>query len=192
MRIERSGSAESLDKYKEEIKNLQMEVKRLKEKNIGAPEPANFVGSENEIITEDKVIEIHEDKGSSSYPVDVALSVIQKEDAQSPAVETLNQYADKHEDAMHGLLNPTNADGAIENILSISEQNVDKQEEDSRLQIKLDSVNDEATSEKTASPFYSCMRKPSNIIHHFLVSSCLVLTFSYYHPIMYCNIFNRF
>lgn len=146
MRIEGS---ESLDKYKEEIKNLQMEVKRLKEKSIGAPEPPNSVGSENEIMVEDKVIEIHEDKGSVSYPVDAEIGAAHSEDAQSPALETLNQYADKHEDALHALFTPTNADGAIENIEIVSEQNVGKQEEDSMLQVKLDGVNEEAISEKT-------------------------------------------
>lgn len=154
---------ESLDKYKEEIKKLQMEVEWLKEKNIGVPKHGNFGGSENEIMpTEDKVIEIHEDQGAISYSVDAALEDVHKEDAQSPAVQTLNAYADKHKDSQHALFNPANADNAFENIENVSEQNGGKQEGDSRLHAKSESVNDEAISEKTASPFY--LNKSSNNI----------------------------
>lgn len=55
--------SESLEKYKEEMKKLQMENEWLKEKNIRSPEPGNFVGSEKENLQiNDKVIEIHEDQ----------------------------------------------------------------------------------------------------------------------------------
>ncbi|XP_020238059.1 RAB11-binding protein RELCH [Cajanus cajan] len=154
MGIERSGSGmnlvvsdvdnsqpESLDKYKEEIKKLQMEVEWLKEKNIGVREPGNFIRSENE--TEDKVIEIHEDQGSISYPVDAALDVIRNEDAQSTTFKTLEEYADKHEDVPLAKANIS-----FENSEDVSEQNVGKQEGDSRLNAKSDSGNDEARSKK--------------------------------------------
>ncbi|KAL5185881.1 LisH domain and HEAT repeat-containing protein KIAA1468 [Glycine soja] len=114
----------SLDEYKEEIKKLQMEVERLKEKNIGIPEPGNFVGSENETLQiEDKVREIHEDQGAISYHVDAPQDVIRDEDAQSTTSQTLNKYTDKHEDALHALFNPANGNSAFENIDNVSEQN---------------------------------------------------------------------
>ncbi|KAH1132116.1 hypothetical protein AAZX31_05G002200 [Glycine max] len=139
----------SLDEYKEEIKKLQMEVERLKEKNIGIPEPGNFVGSENETLQiEDKVREIHEDQGAISYHVDAPQDVIRDEDAQSTTSQTLNKYTDKHEDALHALFNPANGNSAFENIDNVSEQNVGKQEGDNRLNAKSDSANDEAISEK--------------------------------------------
>ncbi|TKY64816.1 LisH domain and HEAT repeat-containing protein KIAA1468 [Spatholobus suberectus] len=142
--------SESLEKYKEEIKKLQMENEWLKEKNIRAPEPGNFVGSENENLqTDDKVIEIHEDQGAISNPVDVALGVVHNEDAQSPVVQTLNQYADRHEDTLPELFNPANTNSAFENIKNVSEQNVGQQAEDISLLVKSDSVNDEAISERT-------------------------------------------
>ncbi|XP_061337410.1 uncharacterized protein LOC133284417 [Gastrolobium bilobum] len=140
---------ESLDRYKDEIKKLQMQVQWLKQNNIVAPEPGNFVGSENETLhSEDKVIEIREDEGAISYAVDVALGVARNEDTQSQAVKTINEYNDKHEDALHALFNPANANSAFEKI-EVSEQNVGKQEGDSRLHIKPGGVNDEAISEKT-------------------------------------------
>ncbi|RDX66985.1 LisH domain and HEAT repeat-containing protein, partial [Mucuna pruriens] len=144
---------ESLDKYKEEIKKLQMEVEWLKERKIGVPESGNFVGSENETLQiEDKEVEIHEDQGAIYYPVDATLNVVRNEDAQSTALQTLNEYADKHEDALHALFNPANANSAFENIENVFEQNVGKQEGDSRLNAKSDGANDEAISKKMASP----------------------------------------
>ncbi|XP_061338315.1 uncharacterized protein LOC133285154 isoform X2 [Gastrolobium bilobum] len=145
--------SQSLEKYEEEIKKLQMEIKLLKEKNIRAPEPENFVGSENENLqtddkTDDKVIEIHEDRGAISNPVAVALGVVHNEDAQSSVIQTLNEYADKHEDSLPVLFNPANSNNADQNIKNVSEQNVGQQAEDRRLLVRPDSGNDEAISEK--------------------------------------------
>ncbi|XP_027358222.1 RAB11-binding protein RELCH homolog isoform X2 [Abrus precatorius] len=140
---------ESLDKYKEEIKKLQMEIEWLKRRNRGVPESRNFVSSENETMQiEDKVIEIHEDQGAISYPVDAALDVIGKEDTQSPVLQTLDEYADKHEDPLDALFNPATGNTAFEKIENVSEQNIDKQERDSKLNPKSDNVNYEAISEK--------------------------------------------
>jgi len=167
---------ESLDKYKEEIKKLQMEVERLKEKNRGAPEHGKFSISENELLqTEDKFIVMHEDKGATSHSVDEALDVVHDEEAHSPALQTLNEFADKHTDSQLDLFNPTPTNTAFENIENVYEQNGGKQGGDSRLHAKPESVNDEAIFEKMASPFYF----DQILIHHyFLVSFCLALTLS--------------
>ena len=169
MNIERSGSGnhlvvgdvdkfqlESSDNYKEEIKKLQMEVEWLKEKNRRVPEPGKSAGSENETVQiEDKEIEIHEDQGAISYPVDGAVGdVILNEDAQSTTSRTLSKYTDKHEDEPYTLFNPENANNAFENIEKVSEQKVSKQEGDNRLSAKTNSANDEAVSEKMASPLH--------------------------------------
>ncbi|KAK7374867.1 hypothetical protein VNO80_08310 [Phaseolus coccineus] len=142
--------SESLEKYKEEIKKLQLENEWLKEKNIKASESRNFVGSENRNLqTDDKVIEIHEDRGEISNTFDVDLGVEHNGDAQSSVVETLNQYADKHEDTLPELFHPPDTINVVENIKNVSEQNVGLQAEDSSLLVKSDSVNDEAISERT-------------------------------------------
>ena len=150
--------SQSLEKYEEEIKKLQMEVEQLKEKNMRAPESGNFGGSENEILpTDDKVIEIHEDRGAVFKTVDVALGVVHDQDAQLPVVQTINEYAD----TLPALFNPANINSALESIDNVCKQNDGQQVADSRLLVKSDSVNDEPISEKTVSPFY------------FLVLSCL-------------------
>ncbi|XP_017405551.1 uncharacterized protein LOC108319049 [Vigna angularis] len=162
MNIERSGSGNhvvvgdvdkfqlaSSDNYKEEINKLQMEVEWLKEQNRGIPEHGKFVGYENETLhIEDTEIEIHEDQGAISYPIDAALDIIRNEDAQSTTSRTMSKYTDKHEDEPYALFNPANANSAFENIENIPEQNVSKQEEDNKINAKTDNANDEAISEK--------------------------------------------
>lgn len=148
--------SESLEKYKEEIKKLQMENEWLKEKNIEAPESGNFVGSENgNLQTDDKAIEIQEDRGVISNTVDVDLGVEHNGEAQSSVLQTLNQYADKHEDTLPELFHPVDTNSVVENIKNVSEQNVGQQAEDSSLLVKSDNVNDETISERTVSSLYS-------------------------------------
>ncbi|KAK7295763.1 hypothetical protein RJT34_18675 [Clitoria ternatea] len=144
-----NAPSESLERYKEEIKKLQIENEWLKENNVRAPEPGNFVGSENDNLkTEDKVIEIHEDRGAISNSADVTLGVVHNEDSPSQVVETLNEYADKHEDILPELFNSATTNSASDTINNVSEQNVEQQAEDSSLLVKPDSVNDEAMSER--------------------------------------------
>ncbi|MCH83290.1 lisH domain and HEAT repeat KIAA1468-like protein [Trifolium medium] len=159
---------ESLDKYKEEIKKLQMEIGRLKEKSRGASEHGNFSSSENELMqTEDKVIEMLEDQGAISRSVDAALDVVRNEDVQSPALQTLNEFADKHTDSQLDLFNPAHTNTAFEIVENVSEKNGGKQGGDSSLHAKPESVNDEAIFEKMASPFYF----DQILIHHYLLVS---------------------
>ncbi|PNY07873.1 lisH domain and HEAT repeat-containing protein KIAA1468, partial [Trifolium pratense] len=157
---------ESLDKYKEEIKKLQMEIGRLKEKSRGASEHGNFDSSGNELMqTEDKVIEMLEDQGAISRSVNAALDVVRNEDVQSPALQTLNEFADKHTDSQLDLFNPAHTNTAFEIVENVSEKNGGKQEGDSSLHAKPESVNDEAIFEKMASPFYF----DQILIHHYLL-----------------------
>ncbi|RHN49671.1 putative transcription factor interactor and regulator LisH family [Medicago truncatula] len=124
---------ESLDKYKEEINKLQMEVERLKEKNRGAAQHRNFSISENELLqTEDKFIEMHEDKGATSHSVDEALDVVHDEEAHSPALQTLDEFADKHTNSLLDLFNPVHTNTTFENIENVSEQNGGKQDGDNK------------------------------------------------------------
>jgi len=181
MNIERSGSGnhvvvgdvdkfqlESSDNHNEENKKLRMEVEWLKEKNRGVPEPGKSAASENETLQiEDKEIQFHEDQGAMYYPVDGDLDVIGNEDAQSTTSRTVSKYTDKHEDEPNALFNPANANNVFENIENVSEQSVSKQEGDSGLSAKTNSANDEAISEKMASP-----------LHLFSLECLKIITFS--------------
>ncbi|KAI4346926.1 hypothetical protein L6164_007789 [Bauhinia variegata] len=117
--------SESLEKCKEEIKKLKMEIERLKENNMRAPESGKFFITENETTqTEDKVIEIHEDKGLTSCPADVAFGVVHGEDALL-AAQTHNESPHKNEEAKHELVSPTNANTAFENGNTVVGQNAE-------------------------------------------------------------------
>ncbi|XP_054814249.1 uncharacterized protein LOC129314831 [Prosopis cineraria] len=140
----------TLEKYKEEIKKLQLEVEYLKAKKVTAPASANLVSSENEIIqTEDKIIEIHEDKSSVSCPVEVASGAVHNEGTQSFDVHSQSECIDKREDAMHDSLNPSTVNSALGNGETVLEHIGGLQTENSWLFLKSDGVNDEAVSEKT-------------------------------------------
>lgn len=166
--------SESLDKYKKEIKKLQMELERLNEKNIDASEHGKFGSYENEIMqTEDKVIEIHEDQGAISCPVDAALGIASNEDAQFPSVQTLNEYTDKHTDSRQALFNHANENSVLENIENASDQNGGKQEGNSRLHAESESVISEEISEKMVSPFY-LNKSYNSVIFWFLVVQLLL------------------
>lgn len=147
--------SQSLEKYEEEIKKLQVEIDSLKEKNVRAPEPGNYVGSEMENLqTDDKVIEIHEDQGSISNTIAAVVGAVRNEDAQSSAVQSLNEKANNEEYTLPRLFNAVNTNSASENIKNDSEQIVGQ---DSRLlQISVsDSVSDELIDRKTESSLYS-------------------------------------
>ncbi|WJX82614.1 hypothetical protein P8452_65349 [Trifolium repens] len=132
--------SQSLEKYEEEIKKLHVEIESLKEKNVRAPEPGNYVGSETENLqTDDKVIEIHEDRGTISNPVDATVGAVPNEDAQLSAVQPLNENANNHEDTLPKLFDPANTKSDFENIKNDSEQNVGQQEEGTGLLEKEDS-----------------------------------------------------
>ncbi|XP_045794517.1 RAB11-binding protein RELCH homolog isoform X3 [Trifolium pratense] len=134
-----NAQSQSLE-YEEEIKKLHVEIESLKEKNARAPEPGNYVGSETENLqTDDKVIEIHEDRGTISNPVDADVGAVHNEDAQSSAVQTLTENANNHEDTLPKLFDPANTNSDFENIKNDSELNVGQQKEDSGLLAKADS-----------------------------------------------------
>ncbi|PNY09110.1 lisH domain and HEAT repeat-containing protein KIAA1468, partial [Trifolium pratense] len=134
-----NAQSQSLE-YEEEIKKLHVEIESLKEKNARAPEPGNYVGSETENLqTDDKVIEIHEDRGTISNPVDADVGAVHNEDAQSSAVQTLTENANNHEDTLPKLFDPANTNSDFENIKNDSELNVGQQKEDSGLLEKADS-----------------------------------------------------
>ncbi|GAV85558.1 hypothetical protein CFOL_v3_28994 [Cephalotus follicularis] len=134
---------QSLERYKEEIKALQMEIERFKAKDINALESVN---SEKESIqTEEKVVEIDEDKTVISYPADAA-GLMDDGDAQSLATQTFDYYRDKPEEVPQELLTgPLN----MEDVESISKENGQPQSEDSGLHLPSDNLSSETTSKKT-------------------------------------------
>lgn len=143
-----------LEKYKEEIKSLQLEIERLKEKITSASQSTDTIYSEKvSLQTEELVGEIDENKAIISHPVDMS-KVSGNDDVQPLATDN----TDKHEEVSQDLLkSQSNENGSCQNSERVYKQNGELTTEDSRLHLKLDSLSGEAASENTASS-YSCYR----------------------------------
>ncbi|XP_065848417.1 uncharacterized protein [Euphorbia lathyris] len=136
-----STQLQSAEKYKEDIISLQMEIEKLKEK---VAKTADSVSSDNHkegsLQTEEKVVEIDEDKTIMSQ-LDDAVAVICSEDVHSVT-------SDK-EVSSELLKNHTNGDFNIENNEGYSKPNVDLPSGDGEQHIRLDILSAEAASQIT-------------------------------------------
>lgn len=158
--------SQPLEKYKEEIISLQMEIESLKAKNISS-DSVNSMNSEKESAeTEEKVVEILEDKSIISHPVDASSGVVDNKVAQLQATQLLGDNMDKSEEvSQEFLMSLSNDNDALENIENVSKQNGEPLSEESRLLLKSDDSSGEAGPEKTASSFYSCMSALYSLSH---------------------------
>ncbi|KAG2710751.1 hypothetical protein I3843_04G042100 [Carya illinoinensis] len=140
----------SLEKYKEDINLLQKELESLKAKNRIAPGSINSINSEKESAqTEEKVVEILEDKSIISHPVDAASEVVDNLVYQVQATQTFDDNTDGSEKVSQELsINSSNDISIYENVENVSKPNGDSQSEESRLLPKSDNLSGEANPEK--------------------------------------------
>ncbi|KAM3760314.1 hypothetical protein ACB098_01G183900 [Castanea mollissima] len=146
--------SQPLEKYKEEIKSLQLEIESLKAKGINASDSVYSVKSEKEFAqTEEKVVEILEDKSIISHPVDAG--VVDHNLSELLATQNFNDNTDKPEEVSQELLmSHLNDDNTSENIGNVSKQNGEPLSEESRL-LKSDNLSGEAVSDNMAKAFSS-------------------------------------
>ncbi|KAM1189664.1 hypothetical protein ACFX2J_025312 [Malus domestica] len=91
----------SLERYKEEIKSLQMELESLKSKNIKAHDFSETTNFEKESVQmEEKVVVVDEDK-SVIPPVDVESKVVEKEEDQSLAAQSFHDNTVELKEVSH-------------------------------------------------------------------------------------------
>ncbi|KAL5745067.1 hypothetical protein ACOSP7_026213 [Xanthoceras sorbifolium] len=140
--------SQSLEKYEEEIKFLQMEVERLKAKSQNAPDSLDSGYSES-VQTEEKVVEIDEDKTVVSDPVST-VGALDSSNVQSPSIQTLddNEVKPIEEVSREALTSSSNEISALENSESIPIQNDEPSSKDSGLQLKSDNIAGEVVSDK--------------------------------------------
>lgn len=139
--------SQSLEKYKEEIKSLQMEIVGLKAKGAYASESIDNSTSEKESHqAEEKVVEIDEDKTIVSHPVDV-VGVLGNGDVLPLSINETN----KPEEVLENLLNSSDENAPIDNSVLVTKQNGQATSEDGRLQLESDNLGDKAASENMAS-----------------------------------------
>ncbi|KAM4131543.1 hypothetical protein ACJW30_01G183000 [Castanea mollissima] len=138
--------SQPLEKYKEEIKSLQLEIESLKAKGINASDSVYSVKSEKEFAqTEEKVVEILEDKSIISHPVDAG--AVDHNLSELLATQNFNDNTDKPEEVSQELLmSHLNDDNTSENIGNVSKQNGEPLSEESRL-LKSDNLSGEAVSD---------------------------------------------
>ena len=154
--------SQPLEKYKEEIKSLQIEIESLKAKSMNALDSVYSVKSEKEFVqAEEKVVEILEDKSIISHPVDAG--VVDHNVSELQATQSFNDNTDKPEEISQELLmSHLNDDNPSENIGNVSKQNGEPRSEESRL-LKSDNLSGEAVSDNMASTFYSCLGKYNSL-----------------------------
>lgn len=156
------AQAESLERYKEEIKSLQTEIEGLRAKQTGFPDSVNSMNSEKEAVhVDEEVVEIHEDKNVISQLADPPLRVADTEDAQL-ATEPSDAGMIKPEELLQGslmssndnrkqLLMSSNNTSFLDNSESISKHHGDLLSEDAGLLLKEDNRSVESLPEKMAS-----------------------------------------
>ncbi|XP_062150654.1 uncharacterized protein LOC133859309 [Alnus glutinosa] len=142
--------SQPLEKYKEEIISLQMEIESLKAKNISS-DSVNSIDSEKESAqTEEKVVEILEDKSIISHPGDASSGVVDNKVAQLQATQILDDNMDKSEEvSQEFLMSPSDDNDDLENIENVSKQNGEPLSEESRLLLKSDNSSGQAVPENT-------------------------------------------
>ncbi|XP_062107429.1 uncharacterized protein LOC133818530 isoform X2 [Humulus lupulus] len=142
--------SESLDRYKEEIKSLQMEIESLKSRTMKAPDSLISIYSDSDNThTSEKIVEIHEDKSVILSPANAASRVVEGEDAQSQIIQISDVNKEKSVELSPGLLeNPSSDNSSSENSESVSKLINELPSDDSRLLPKSHNLNSEATSEK--------------------------------------------
>ncbi|XP_057993494.1 uncharacterized protein LOC131174407 isoform X2 [Hevea brasiliensis] len=132
----------SMENYKEEIISLQMGIERLKAKSPKAPKSVDSNNNEESLQTEEKVVEIDEDKTVISHPYD-AIGVLSSEDVQSLITDNSGKPEEVSSDPSR---NHLNEDINIENNQSDFKQNDEPPSEDGGPHMELDNLNVEAAS----------------------------------------------
>ncbi|KAF5181624.1 Rab11-binding protein relch-like protein [Thalictrum thalictroides] len=93
--------SKSLANYTEEIKSLQMEIESLKAKSLVVRSSGVLVDCENENMqSEEKVVEIHEDNAIMSHPVNLASGVSDVKDTTSLIEQKFEDNKDRSEELM--------------------------------------------------------------------------------------------
>ncbi|KAK4765830.1 hypothetical protein SAY87_007472 [Trapa incisa] len=103
-----SFHSQALEKYKDEIKSLQLEIESLKAKEVVAVHSLD----PNDSLREQAVIEIHVDKGMQAQPVEVSSEVGELNDAHSIVPQSTGSDSSKdQEDSQPVLMINSNYNG---------------------------------------------------------------------------------
>ena len=152
-----SAQSQGLESYKEEIKSLQMEIERLK------AEKTNILGlvdsscaEKQSIQTEEKVVEMDENRTLISHPIEPAGVV--DSNAPSLPVQTLDNSTHKPEENFpESVMNPSSSTDCFPDAGILSQQEEKPQSEDSGLHLKSENLGSGPAPENTASFYFFFM-----------------------------------
>ncbi|KAL6007589.1 hypothetical protein ACLOJK_033088 [Asimina triloba] len=136
----------SIDNYKEEIKSLKMEIESLKSKK-SLVSSTDFNNHQNEDLqTEERVVEIHEDKTVTDPPPELTSGVPDVEDGQ---LQTSKDSVTKlKEDGPQPVVGSLNGDVNFENDKNVHRCDSGLPPKDNGQVVKADNRGRETTSEK--------------------------------------------
>ncbi|KAJ4822392.1 hypothetical protein Tsubulata_008929 [Turnera subulata] len=136
-----------LEKYLEEIRLLQMEIERLKQESINAPESTNSIYSEKGTMqAEEKVVEIDGGETTNSQPIGVVMG----NDIQPLAIQDTENPDKSLQEVLKIPSLSLSETGTFKNSDTLSKQNGELPLEDGRLPLELGKSTGEASSENTA------------------------------------------
>ncbi|XWS75503.1 hypothetical protein CRYUN_Cryun01aG0094900 [Craigia yunnanensis] len=135
-----SAQSQDLESYKEEIKSLQMEIERLKAEKTNISGLVDSSCAEKESTqTEEKVVEMDENKTLISHPIELAGVV----DSSAPSlpVQTLDNSTQKPEENFpESVMNPSSSTDCFPDGGILSQQEEKPQSEDSGLHLKSENL----------------------------------------------------
>lgn len=156
-----SAQLQAFENYKEEIESLQKEIEKLKAEKRDIPDLSDSSCAEKEsTYTEEKVVEVDENKTLISHPVEPAGPV--DSNSLSAPVQAFDNSTHKPEDNLaEPAMNPSStADG----LPSLSQQNEKPPSEDGRLHSKSETPRSGPAPDNMASFYFRFMILYSRVV----------------------------
>lgn len=180
----------SLERYKEEVKSLQMELESLKSKHAKAPDFSDSTNSEKESVQmEEKAVVMDEDKSLILHPVDVVSRVVEKEDDQSLPAQTFDDnIVTPKEIPQEFSVAPLNDTSTLVNDESVSKQN-NEPSSGGRLHLTSEDLSAGIVSEKRASSLYLSFRASKPLLLDWIRNVFLLPGLAGGIPSVFCFLF---
>lgn len=157
-----STQSQAVESYNEEIKSLHMEIERLKAEKINISDLVySSCGDKESIQTEEKVVEMDENRTQISHHIEPA-EVVDSNTLVMP-VQTLDNSTPKPEENLpESIMNPCNSTDGFPDGRNLSQQEEKPPSEDSGLHLNSENLGSEHVPENTVS-FYDIISLSSRV-----------------------------
>ncbi|KAL1162465.1 hypothetical protein V6Z11_A07G202300 [Gossypium hirsutum] len=142
-----STQSQAIESYKEEIKSLQMEIERLRAEKTNISDLVDSsCGDKESIQTEEKVVEMDENRTQISHHIEPA-EVVDSNTLVMP-VQTFDNSTPKPEENLpESIMNPSNSTDGFPDGRNLSQQEEKPPSEDSRLHLNSENLGSEPVPE---------------------------------------------